>query len=104
MSPWLFNVYMKQVMKDVKVGMGRKGVRFLEAGRERKLPGLLYADDLVLRGKLEEDLRAMVGLFDGDCKGGEVKIKSAFHWFFLIYFKMKQRKLFTQSPPPADYS
>ena len=25
MSPWLFNVYMDEVMKEVKMGMGRKG-------------------------------------------------------------------------------
>ena len=34
MSPWLFNVIMDGVMKDVKLGMGRKGVRFLEDGRK----------------------------------------------------------------------
>ena len=33
MSPWLFNVYMDTVM-EVKMGMGRRGVRFLEDGRE----------------------------------------------------------------------
>ena len=31
--------------------MGRMGVRFLEAGRKWRLPGLLYADDLVLWGE-----------------------------------------------------
>ena len=30
MSPWLFNVYMDTMMKEVKREMGRKGVRFLE--------------------------------------------------------------------------
>ena len=30
-----------------------------------RLTGLLYADDLVLCGELEEDLRAMVGSFVG---------------------------------------
>ena len=25
MSPWLFNVYMDGVMKEVKMGMGRRG-------------------------------------------------------------------------------
>ena len=34
-------------------------------GRELRLPGLLYADDLVLYGESEEDLRAMVGSFVG---------------------------------------
>ena len=40
MSPWVFNVY-RYVYK------------------ERRLPGLLYADNLVLCGESEEDLRAM---------------------------------------------
>ena len=34
MSPWLFSVYMDGVMKEVKIGMGRRGVKFLEYGRE----------------------------------------------------------------------
>ena len=34
-------------------------------GRELVLPGLLYADNLVLCGEPEEDLRAMVGSFVG---------------------------------------
>ena len=32
MSPWLFNVY----MKEVKMGMGRRGVCFLEYGLDRE--------------------------------------------------------------------
>ena len=36
--------------------MGRRGVRFLEDGKEWGLPGLLHSDDLVLCGNLEEDL------------------------------------------------
>ena len=46
MSPWLFNVHKDAVMKEVKVGMRRGGVRLQEEGREWRLPGLLYADDL----------------------------------------------------------
>ena len=42
------------------MGMGRRGVRFLEDGREWSLPDLLHADDLVLCGELEEDLRVIV--------------------------------------------
>ena len=30
MSPWLFNVYMDALMKEVKMGMGRSEGRFLE--------------------------------------------------------------------------
>ena len=44
MSPWLFNVYMDAVMKELKGGWGR-GVRFREDGRDYRLSDLLYADD-----------------------------------------------------------
>ena len=50
----LFNVSTDAVMKEVKIGMGRKGVRFIEQGREWRLPGLLHADDLILCGESEE--------------------------------------------------
>ena len=63
MSHWLFNVYMDGGMKGMKMGMERRGVRFLEYGREWRLPGVLYAGDLVLCGETEEDLRVMVGHF-----------------------------------------
>ena len=59
----IFNVYMDAVMKEVKMGMGRMGVRFQEEGRECRLPGLLYTDDLVICSELEEGLRAMVEHF-----------------------------------------
>ena len=67
MSPWLFSVYMDAVMKEVKMGMGRRAVRFQEEGREWRLPGLWYADDLVFCSESEEDLRAMVGRFAEVC-------------------------------------
>ena len=64
----LFNVYMDVVMKELKMGIGRRGVRFQEEGREWRLPGLLYADDLVLYGESEEDLRLIVGRFIEVCR------------------------------------
>ena len=33
MSSWLFNVYMDEVMKELKMGIRRRGVSFLEEGR-----------------------------------------------------------------------
>ena len=50
------------------MGMGRKGMRFLEDERVWRLPVLLYADDLVLCGQLEEDLSLTVGWFAEVCK------------------------------------
>ena len=57
MSPWLLNVYMDRVMKEVKMRMERR--------EESWLPGLLYAGDLVLCGESEQNLRAVVGSFVG---------------------------------------
>ena len=74
MSPWFFNLYMDTVMKEVKMGMGRRGVRFQKEGREWRLPGLLYADDLVLCGESEEDLRVMVGRFFEVCRRSGLKV------------------------------
>ena len=55
-------------MKEIKMGIGRRGVRFLEDGREWRLPGLLYANDLVLCSESEEDLRMIVEQFAGENK------------------------------------
>ena len=43
--PWLFNVYMNAVMKEMKMGMGKMGVKFMEEGRKWRL----YADDFFWR-------------------------------------------------------
>ena len=56
------------VMKEVKMRMGRREVRFLEDGREWRLSGLFYTGDLVLCGESEEDLGAVVGRFVEVCK------------------------------------
>ena len=40
------------------------------------MPGLLYADDLVLCGETEEDLRAMVGWFSVVCRRRELKVNA----------------------------
>ena len=40
------------------------------------MPGLLYEDDLVLCGELEEDLRAMVGRLVEACRRRGLKVNS----------------------------
>ena len=45
-------------------------MRFQEERRQWRLPDLLYADDLVLCGESEEDLRAMVRRFAVVCRRG----------------------------------
>ena len=52
----------KQFKVDIEVRCNEEGVvdKDGKEGGEWRLPGPLYADDLVLCGKLEEDLRVMV--------------------------------------------
>ena len=76
MFPWFFNVYMNAVINELKMGIGRKGVRFHEGGREGRLLGLLHADDLVLCGESEEDLRAIMGRFIEVCKRRGLKVNA----------------------------
>ena len=47
---------------------GEEKLRFQEEGREWRLPGLLYADDLALYGDLEEDLEAKMGRLADVCR------------------------------------
>ena len=70
------DVYTDAVMKEVKMGMGRRGVRFQEEGKEWRLHGLLYADDLFLCGESEEDLRAMVEHFVEVCMKRDLKVNA----------------------------
>ena len=74
LSLQFFNVYMDVVMKEGKVGMEIMGERFLEEGREWRLPGLLYANDLVLCGESEEDLKVMVERFVEVCRRRGLKV------------------------------
>ena len=49
-------------------------MNFLKDGRKQKLLGLLYADNLVLYGESEEDLRMMVGQFAEVCRRRGLKV------------------------------
>ena len=51
---------------------GKDGVTFLEEGGDWRLPDMLYVDDLVLCGELEEDLRTMMRFFFFRCVEEEV--------------------------------
>ena len=58
------------------MGVRKREVSFLEDEKEWRLPGLLYADDLVLCGASEEDLRVMVGCFAEVCRRRGLKINA----------------------------
>ena len=58
------------------MGLGRRGVRILEDGREQRLPGLLYADDSVLCGESKKDLRVIAGRFAEVCRRRGMKVSA----------------------------
>ena len=49
---------------------------FLEVGREWKLPGLSYTEDLVLYGQMEEGLKVMVRPFVEMCERRILKVNA----------------------------
>ena len=55
-SLYLFNACYDVVMKEGNMGIGWRIVRFLEDGREWRLPSVLYANGLVLCGESEKEL------------------------------------------------
>ena len=57
-------------------GDEKEGSSFLEDGREWRLPDLLYADDLFLCGKSEQDLRVMVRWFAEVCRRRGLKVNA----------------------------
>ena len=50
-------------MKEVKMRIYRREIKFQEEGREWRLPSVLYANDLVFFCESVENMRAMVGCF-----------------------------------------
>ena len=70
------HLYIEAMMKEVNMGVGKRVVRFQEKERVWRLPGLLYVDDMVLCGELEEDLRMMVGYFVEVCERRGLKVNA----------------------------
>ena len=69
-------IYIDAVIKELKIGIGRREVRFKEEGRQWRLPGFLYNDDLVLCGESEEVLGAKVGRFIEVCRRRGLKVNA----------------------------
>ena len=69
MSPWLFNLFMDAVMKEVQEKAGDVGVTLWDERRnvEWKVDWLMFADDTVLLGDSEEKLKRMVQEFGRVC-------------------------------------
>ena len=63
-SPWLFNVYMDGVVKEVNVRVPGKGLELLSANGDRfEINQLLFADDTALVADSQEKLCRLVSEF-----------------------------------------
>ena len=69
MSPWLFNVYMDGVVRDVNVRVLGKGLELLNANGGRfEINQLLFEDDTALVADSEDTLCRLVSEFGRVCE------------------------------------
>ena len=75
MSPWLFNIFMDGVVREVDARMLGRGLRLKNAdGSEWSLNQLLFADDTALVADSEETLRQLVEEFGRVCDRRKLKV------------------------------
>ena len=72
MSPWLFNLYIEEVVR----GMNRegKGAKLMNRGEGTEVNVLLFADDTVMLAESEDELKELVVEFERECEMNGLKI------------------------------
>ena len=76
MSPWLFNVFMDGVLRELKGLLGGEGAELMWEDRILKVSALLFADDTALFGTSEEELQRVVNAFGEVCKKRKLKVNA----------------------------
>ena len=75
MSPWLFNVYMDGVVREVEARVFGRGVELVEEDGQRwELGQLLFADDTALLADSEEKLCRLVDEFGRVCDRRKLRV------------------------------
>ena len=68
MSPWLFNLYMDDVVREVNIRVLGKRLELLSANGGRfEINQLLFVDDIALVADSEEKLYRLVSAFGRVC-------------------------------------
>ena len=77
MSPWLLNVYMDGVVREVNVRVLGKGLELLSANGGRfEINQLLFADDTVLVADTEDMLCRLVSEFGRVCERRKLRVNA----------------------------
>ena len=77
MSPWLFNLYMDGVVREVNVRVLGKGLELLSANGGRfEIKQLLFADDTALLADSEEKLCRLVSEFGRICERRKLRVNA----------------------------
>ena len=76
MSPWLFNVFMDGVVREVNIRLGERGLGFIEGNGEQEwvINQVLFADDTALVADSEEGLQQLVTEFGRVCDRRKLKV------------------------------
>ena len=75
MSPWLFNVYMVDVVREVNAKVFEKGLEFLSVNGGRfEINQLQFAVDTALVADSEEKLCILVSEFGRVCKRRKLRV------------------------------
>ena len=75
MSPWLFNLYIDGVVREVNARVLGRGLELIEGNDHAwQLNQLLFADDTVVVADSEEKLCQLVTEFGRVCKGRKLRV------------------------------
>ena len=76
MSPWLFNLFMDGVVREINARLGERGLGLIEGngGRNWVLNQVLFADDTALVADSEEGLQQLVTEFGRVCNRRKLKV------------------------------
>ena len=77
MSPWLFNIYMDGVVREVNAKVQGAGLPLVDgSGREWRINQLLFADDTALVADSVEQLRRLVVEFERVCERRKLRVNA----------------------------
>lgn len=79
MSPWLFNVFMDGVMREVRENVDDVGVQMCDErnGTDWSIDWLMFADDTALVGDSDEKLQKLVREFGNVCKRRKLTVNAS---------------------------